>query len=125
MPAKEISRALKHVSSIPEEEIPRFFELLLECGKESETTKREIKKYDSVKEVMLAEITAKYSFYEFLFSKIFAERQDAIKKDFEIIDEGMRRNDRDLIAAGVDALSRLVVSNPIADIDKLHRLLGS
>jgi len=125
MPGKEISRVLKNVSPIPPEDIPRLFDMLVECRKESELTKREVKKYDSIREVMLREITGKYSFYEFFFSKIFAERQEAIKKDFEIIDEGMKRNDRDLIASGVAGLSQVVASSPLTDMDKLRRMLGN
>ena len=123
MPAKGISEIVKQASPIPAEEIPRLFEMLVECKKEAEMTKREIKKIDSMKEVMIREITGKYSFYESLFSRIFAERQDAIKKDFEIIDEGMKRNDRELIAAGVSALSQVVASSPITDMDKLRGML--
>jgi len=124
MSGKEISRVLKTASPIPPEEIPRLFEMLLSCRKESEMTKRELKKYDSMKDVMIQEITGKYNFYEFLFSKIFAERQETIKKEFEIIDEGMKRNDRDLIATGVAGLSQVVASSPIADLDKLRGQLG-
>ena len=123
MPDNEIAEILKNASPIPMEEIPRFFEMLMEYNKESELTKRELKKYDSMKEVMIREITGKYSFYEFFFSKIFAERQEAIKKDFDIIDEGMKKNSRELINTGVAGLSQIVASSPFADIDKLRRML--
>jgi hypothetical protein len=124
MSGKGISKILKNAGPIPADEIPRLFEMLLECQKESELTKREVKKYDSMKEVMVQEITGKYTFYEFLFSKIFDERKEAIQKDFQIIDEGIRRNNRDLINTGVSGLSQLVASSPIADMEKLRRMLG-
>ena len=124
MPGKEISKALKNAGSIPAEDIPRLFEMLLECRKESEMTKREIKRYDSMKEVMIQEITGKYSFYEFFFSKVFAEREETIKKDFQIIDEGMKRNDRELISTGIAGLSQVVASSPFTDMEKLRHMLG-
>ena len=124
MPGKGISKILKNSGPIPADEIPRLFEMLLECQRESELTKREIKKYDSMKDVMIQEITGKYTFYEFLFSKIFDERREAIHKDFQIIDEGIKKNNRDLITTGVDGLSQVVASSPIADMDKLRRTLG-
>ena len=125
MPGKNISEILKTAAPIPSEEIPRLFEMLLECKRESEITKREMKKYDSIKEVMISEITGKYSFYEFFFSRIFAERAEVIKKDFEIIDQGMKQNNRDLIATGVSGLSQVVASSPFADLEKLRRMIGS
>ena len=124
MAGKKISKILKNAGPIPAEDIPLLFEMLLECNRESEMSKREIKKYESMKEVMIQEITGKYNFYEFFFSKIFAEREEVIKKDFQIIDEGMRRNNRDLISTGVAGLSQVVASSPFADIEKLRRMLG-
>jgi len=124
MSGKELTEIMKNAGPIPIEEIPKFFEMLLSINKESEMTKREIKKYDSMKDVMIQEITGKYSFYEFFFSKIFAERQETIKKDFQIIDEGIKRNDRELISTGVTGLSQIVASSPFADMEKLRRMLG-
>jgi predicted adenine nucleotide alpha hydrolase (AANH) superfamily ATPase len=123
MPDKQIARILKNAAPIPAEEIPRLFELLLACQEESETTKREIKKYESMKEVMIQEITGKYSFYEFFFNRIFAERGEVIKKDFEIIDQGMKQNNRELLSAGVAGLSQVVASSPFKDMEKLRKLL--
>jgi hypothetical protein len=123
MPDKEITEILKAAAPIPAEEIPRLFEMLLECTRESELTKREEKRYDSMKEVMIREITGKYAFYEFFFSRLFSERQEVIKKDFEIIDRGMKQNNRELINAGVSGLSQLVASSPFADLEKLRNML--
>jgi hypothetical protein len=124
MTGKEISKTVKYSGPLPADEIPHLFEMLLECQRESELTKREMKKFDSMKEVMIQEITGKYAFYEFLFSKIFDERKEAIQKDFQIIDEGIKKNNRDLIATGVSGLSQVVASSPIADMDKLRHMLG-
>jgi hypothetical protein len=123
MPAKQIAKILKKAAPIPAQEIPRLFELLLACQRESETTARKTKKYDAIKEVMIREITGKYGFYEFFFNRIFAERREAIKKDFEVIDQGMRENNRDLVSLGISGLSRLAASSPFADLDNLRKML--
>ena len=124
MPGKDIAEILKSSGPIPPEEIPRLFEMFLEFRKESQLTKLEAKKYDNIKEVMIQEITGKYAFYEFLFSKIFAERAEVIKKDFEIIDQGIKQNNRDLITVGVSGLSQVVASSPLVDMEKLRKMLG-
>lgn len=125
MPEHDFAEIIKSNAPIPAEDIPKLFKMLVQYKKETEMTTRELKKYDSIKEVMLKEITGKYSFYEFFFSKVFAERQEAIKKDFQIIDEGMKKNDRELINAGVAGLSQIVASSPFTDIEKLRRMLGN
>ncbi|MDR0511804.1 MAG: hypothetical protein LBG93_01700 [Treponema sp.] len=124
MPENELADVLKNNVTIPENQIKRLFDLLRDCKKETEITQREAKKYDAIKETMMAEISSKYAFYEFLFSKIFAERSEAIKKDFEIIDQGLKQKNRSLVADGVTGLSQIVSSSPIQDIEKLRRLLG-
>ncbi|MCL2478124.1 MAG: hypothetical protein FWF22_01380 [Treponema sp.] len=107
------------------EELRSLFEMLADNHRETEITKREIKKYESMKEVMIQEITGKYKFYEFFFSKIFSERGEAIKKDFEIIDRGMKENNRDLVSDGVRGLSRVVSSSPFSDIEKLRKMIDT
>jgi len=124
MPENELADVLKNNVTIPENQIKRLFDLLRDCKKETEITQREAKKYDAIKETMMAEISSKYAFYDFLFSKIFAERSEAIKKDFEIIDQGLKQKNRSLVADGVTGLSQIVSSSPIQDIEKLRRLLG-
>jgi hypothetical protein len=125
MQGKEFSKIFDNSTPIPGEDIKRLFELMVESRKESETTKREIKKYESMKDVMIQEITGKYKFYEFLFNKIFAERGEAIKKDFEIIDKGIKENNRDLVSTGVSGLSQLVASSPFADMENLRKMIES
>ena len=125
MQGKEISRFFNNNAPLSAEEIKQVFEFLLESKKESEITRRETKKYNSIKNVMIEEITGKYKFYEFFFSRVFAERGEAIKKDFEIIDRGMKENNRDLVQAGVSGLSQVVASSPFTDMEKLKALLNN
>jgi len=123
MQEKELTRIFSNTASLPAEDIRRLFEMLADSRKESEITRREIKKYESMKDVMIQEITGKYKFYEFFFSRIFAERGEAIKKDFEIIDRGMKENDRDLISTGVSGLSQVVAASPFTDMEKLRKMI--
>ena len=117
MQSREISGILEDVSSFSTEEKKRLFELMLESRRESEKTKREIKKYNSVKDVMIQQIAGKYKFYEFFFSRLFDERAEAIQKDIEIIDRGIKENDKELVNAGVTGLSKVAASNPFADME--------
>ena len=123
MHGSEITRILKGGAPFTTEELKRLFELMMESRKETELTKREMKKYNSVKDVMIQEITGRYKFYEFFFSKVFAERSEALRKDFEIIDQGIKENNRELINAGVSGLSQVVSSSPFTDMDNLKKMI--
>jgi len=120
---KELEGLMDNSTPIPGEDVKRLFKLMVDSHKESEITKRKIKKYDSIKEVMIQEITGKYEFYHYFFNKVFSERGEAIRKDFEIIDKGMKENNRDLLSAGISGLSQVVASSPIADIEKLRKMI--
>ena len=121
----EIAKFFENASALPSEDIKQLFQMLAKSQKESEITKREIRKYDSIKDVMIQEITGKYKFYEYFFSRIFAERGEAIKKDFQIIDKGMKENNRDLIGTGVSGLSQIVASSPFTDMEKLKKMIDN
>jgi hypothetical protein len=111
--------------NIPVPDVTRVFTLFLEYKKENEMTKREIARYDAMKEVMITEITRKYDFYEKLFTAVFSERKNAIDKYFEIIDKGIKEKDNELVLAGLSNLSNVVASSPFANIGELKKLIES
>jgi hypothetical protein len=121
MTRKELSRMLEKTSLSPGD-IPLFFQMLLESRRESETTKREGKKYEAMRDVMIREIGSRYGFYQYCFSQIFAERRGVILKDFEVIDKGMRENNRDLISDGLASLAQVVSSSPLREMEKFRSL---
>jgi hypothetical protein len=104
-------------------DVTKALTLFLEYKKENETTKREIARYDAMKEIMITEITRKYDFYEKLFASIFMERKSAIDKYFEIIDKGIKENNNELVLAGLSNLSNVVASSPFANISELKNLI--
>jgi hypothetical protein len=111
--------------NMPLPDVTKVFTLFLEYKKENEMTKREIARYDAMKEVMITEITRKYDFYEKLFMTVFSERKSTIGKYFEIIDKGIKENNNELVLAGLSNLSNVVASSPFANIGELKNLIES
>ncbi|GHU07201.1 hypothetical protein FACS1894151_01180 [Spirochaetia bacterium] len=110
-------------NNIPVPDVTKTFDMLMEFKRENEATKRDIARLDVMKEVMITEITKKYDFYEKLFEKVFDERKIAIQKFFEIIDNGIKQNDKDLVLSGLSNLSNVVASSPFANIGELKNLI--
>ena len=102
-----------------------IFSMFLEFGKEWGKTKREIAKYEAIKNVLITDINRKYYFYEKLFKSVFDERKIAINKNFEIIDKGIKDNNNELVLAGLSGLSTIVASSPFANIGELRNLVES
>jgi len=121
--------ATKIFSKIPNtmsfSDVTEVFNLFVEYKKEKEMTKREIARYDAIKEVMISEITRKYDFCEKLFAAVFSERKLAIDKYFEIINKGIKENNNELVLAGLSNLSNVVAASPFANIGELKKIIES
>lgn len=121
---KETVNKLNKVSYIlPQEDILDFFNSLLEAYKENQITERELARIEAQKEIVLLHIKEKYNLYHKIFDKIFEERQQAINKSFEVIDKGIRDDNRDLISSGLHALSKVVSSSPFVNLQQLRQAL--
>ena len=125
MSEKNLNELVKKIPDLPAADITSAFRMFMEYQKESEITKREIKRLDIAKEVLLTEIEKKYDFYHRIFATVFSERKQAIDKFFEIIDKGIKENDRELISVGLSNLSNVVASSPFSNIGELTKLIES
>jgi hypothetical protein len=122
----DVAKALpKLPDNMPIPDVTKALSLFLEYKKENEMTKREIARYDAIKEVMITEITRKYDFYEKLFTAIFDERKTTINKFFEVIDKGIKEDNNELVLAGLSNLSNVVASSPFANIGELRKMIES
>ena len=120
---KTVGKLGEIANNLPVPDVARALTLFLEYKKENETTKREIARCEAMKEIMVAEITMKYDFYEKLFASVFAERKTAIDKYFEIIDKSIKENNNELVLAGLSNLSNVVASSPFSNIGELKNLI--
>ena len=108
--------------TIPITDAERALELLTEYKKETELSRRDRFRVEAVKEMVLAEITRKYDFYEKLFAAVFAERSEVTKKFFRIIDRGIKEKDNELVLAGLSSLSDVVSASPLAHLGSLKKI---
>ncbi|UTC82763.1 hypothetical protein [Treponema denticola] len=125
MSNKNINEIVKKIPDVPAPDITSAFKMFMDYKKEAEITKREIKRLDNAKEVLLAEIEKKYDLYYRIFATVFSERRQVIDKCFEIIDKGIKENDREYISVGLSNLSNLVASSPFSNIGELTKLIES
>lgn len=121
---QKAAKDLEKVSAlIPAPEVLKFFIILTEAYKESQTTKLDLAKLEAQKEIALLEIKNKYELYHKVFDYIFDERKIAINKSFDIIDRGLSSGDKDMISIGMQSLSKIVSSSPFANFQQLSNAL--
>ncbi|MED3992240.1 hypothetical protein [Priestia aryabhattai] len=110
---------------LPSTDIIKFIKILSEAYNENQITEREIEKIHAQREVLLIEIKRKYDLYEKVFERIFDERKLAIHKSFEVIDQGLKTSNRELISTGLHTLSQIVSNSPFTDLRQLSDVLES
>lgn len=85
----------------------------------------DIKKLEVQERLIIGEMEQKYELYNKVFTTIFKERSESINKTFDIIDRGIKENDKDLISMGLNGLSTIVSSSPFSNLNELSNLLES
>lgn len=96
---------------------------MTDAYKEHQISMRHIAELEAKKEYLIKEMENKYELYHKVFDNIFDERKMAIGKSFEIIDKGLKENDRELISMGLKSLSTIVSSSPFGDLAKLSNMI--
>jgi len=125
--SKQTGQALQKLNQVselmPSKDVLSFFDKLTDAYKEKQTTQREIAKIHAQKEVLLTEMEKRYDLYHKVFDRIFDERKVAIAKSFEIIDNGLKQGDKELVSIGMQGLSKVVSSSPFANIEQLSNMI--
>jgi hypothetical protein len=110
---------------LPTADVLSFFDSLVEAFREDRQTQREIADIDARRQVLIAEISRRYDFYQGVFDKVFAERKDAIDRQFELVERGIQANNKELIVHGLQGISAIVSSSPFANVQELAKLMES
>lgn len=116
----DVGKLLKHV---PSADVLTFFDHLAQAYHEDQITKRDVARIEAAREILIADISHRYSFYRDVFDKLFAERREVMNKHFEIITLGIERENRELVLAGLQGLNQLVSASPFADAANLSHML--
>ncbi|TWT27727.1 hypothetical protein [Planomicrobium sp. CPCC 101110] len=124
---KNSSQALKRLNEVshvlPNADVVDIFSKLTDAYVEHKVTERELAKIQAQKEFLLTEIEKKYDLYRYIFEQLFNERKAVINKSFEIIDKGLKENDKELISTGMQGLSKIVSTSPFANLDQLTKTI--
>ena len=88
-------------------------------------SKVEIERIQAQKELMREYINNHFDTLNYIITRIFDERKMVIEKIFEVIDEGMRKDDRELIISGLDNLAKIVTTSPLKDFETFKKIFNS
>jgi hypothetical protein len=57
-----------------------------------------------------------------LIERIFGERDRALSKYYQTLDAALLSNDRELIIASMQEISKVVTTSPLAEIERLSKI---
>lgn len=124
--AKILGQRLAKVSrKLPTPDVTRFMTELCEVHRQNQRTQLEIAQIQNKRAIIESEMRERYKLYREVFGEIFMERRAAIQKSFDVIDEGLRSKDNELVNSGMRALSEVVSASPFSDAATLAQVLES
>lgn len=102
-----------------------FLAKLAEIRKETAKNERDIAEIQAKREVLIAEMQHRYTFWYEVFGAIFQERKMVIDKQFEIIQKGIDEGKDEFVLDGLKSLADVVTSSPLGSAPEFAKLLAS
>lgn len=73
-------------------------------------------------QVEIAKTVAKFKTAQDFMEKTFGERDKALSKHYDLLDDAVKSNDREMILAALHGISSIVTKSPLDDFDKFVEL---
>lgn len=73
-------------------------------------------------QVEIAKTVAKFKTAQDFMEKTFGERDKALSKHYDLLDDAIKSNDRDMILAALHGISSIVTKSPLDDFEKFVEL---
>lgn len=120
-----LSRIKAASEMMPSSDLVAFLTMIHDAKKSNDATRLDIAKVEANTRLAALKIENDYALYYKVFGAIFSERKEAINKYFEVIDQGLKTNNNELISMGVHGLGTIVTASPFASLRELSDLLNS
>lgn len=85
----------------------------LDVYKTSLMVQQHIEEIQSSTQVKLANIAAKYNICRGFLEATFAERGGALSQHYNVLDNALKSNDREMVIAALQGISNIVTANPL------------
>lgn len=86
---------------------------IFDYAREAKVTEREIERYKAIRDVAITKIIKEGEWKHAYLNKSFEERRLVIEKHFKLIQEGLERNNYDIVLKGMECVTEVVKTNPL------------
>ncbi len=77
------------------------------------------KELECMTQAQIVKTAAKLKATETFMNNTFAERNGALQEHYKVLDDALKKGDRELIIAAMSSIGGIVTKSPLADIEKL------
>lgn len=94
---------------------------LVDVWQYSKQVEQNIAQIRAATDIELAKISSKFQLQQMALVGIFGERQQGLSAHFDILNNAVESNDREMIIRSLQGISTIVTSDPLESFEKLAR----
>lgn len=98
------------------------FERIMSIRRDCEVMAQKTEQVRMIAQERIINTLAKFKQNQDIIEKVFGERDKALSKYYEVLDKALASNDRQMLLASMEQISKVVTTSPLAEIERLSQI---
>ena len=98
------------------------FERIMSIRRDCEVMAQKTEQVRMITQERIVNTLAKFKQNQDIIEKVFGERDKALSKYYEVLDKAMASNDRQMLLASMEQISKVVTTSPLSEIERLSQI---
>ena len=98
------------------------FERIMSIRRDCEVMAQKTEQVRMIAQERIINTLAKCKQNQDIIEKVFGERDKALSKYYEVLDKALASNDRQMLLASMEQISKVVTTSPLAEIERLSQI---
>ena len=103
-------------------ELLSTFERIISIRRDCEVMAQKTEQVRMITQERIVYTLAKFKQNQDIIEKVFGERDKALSKYYEVLDKALASNDRQMLLASMEQISKVVTTSPLAEIERLSKI---
>lgn len=98
------------------------FERIMSIRRDCEMMAQRTEQVRMIAQERIINTLAKFKQNQDIIEIVFGERDKALSKYYEVLDKALASNDRQMLLASMEQISKVVTTSPLAEIERLSQI---
>ena len=103
-------------------ELLSTFERIMSIRRDCEVMAQKTEQVRMITQERIVNTLAKFKQNQEIIEKVFGERDKALSKYYEVLDKALAANDKQMLLASMEQISKVVTTSPLAEIERLSQI---